>query len=300
MARTDVLTTAKRIRRQLRSQHRLDQLQLFASVTSVASQLQFSTSLPNNVRAGTVLGIDLELMRVLSVDTANNQVYVIRGYLDSTAATHDAGALIDINPRFSLLDIVDAMIGELASWTPELYQVASDTFSVDLAAQTLEMPAEWATMIGVCEVLQSETGTEVTVWPRIGSKFIRGDAATFTGATTSGHLLRFTEAIRTGGIYVTVALPFDPELITDSADLVDDVGLTGSLLDVLELGVRRRVLMDAENNRASRQAQDEVRRAEEVPMGATIQAQQLVTAIYLRRRGEEARRLKRAYPIRMQ
>lgn len=299
MARTNALTTAKRIRRQLHAGQRLDLGVLRTAIGSSDTVLDFTGSLPVSVRAGALLGIDLELMRVVSVNSGAAQATVVRGYHDSEAVGHDAGSQIEINSRFTMLDVFEAMQAEIASWGSELFKVASDTFSVDTSASIYELPADWTNCIGVVSVRQSTDSVDAASWPRINYTLQRGIAGEFDGASTSGLLLRFLEPIRAGGLYVVVALPFDPSSLDVTTDLVDDLGLSDSLVDLVELGVKARLQRDGELNRTARQAQDESRRAEEVPLAGVVQPQSWTYQMYNRRRQEEITRLRRRYPVRM-
>lgn len=298
MARTDVMTTARRIRRQLSSGHRFDQLVLLNTIDDSTTSVTIDGTLPAGLIAGAMLCVDVELMRVRSVNATTNSVNVLRGYLDSTAAEHLSGALIDLNARFSLLDIFEAMRAELASWPPDLYQAADDTFTVDTGIATYELPSIWATALGVIDVRQSDERTsEETTWPRLPHRVYRGSSSGFDGATTSGLLLRFLEPVRSGALHITVALPITSDIAVGD-DLATAHGLNDGLLDVLELGVKRRLIHDGEHARSSRDAQDEIRRSEETPIGAMTSIHQMQNAIYTRRRAEEANRLRRFYPIR--
>lgn len=300
MARDSSLTTARRIRRQLSSQQRMEVAQLSVGIAAGDSTLMLATTPPAALRAGTLLCIDLELLWVTNVNTSTNVISVLRGYLDSDAADHTVGALIEIAPRFTMLDIVDAMVNELAAWGPGLYRTVDDTFTVDTTAETLELPLAWSGLYGVCQVRQSSVGTTNTVWPELPARLIRGTATGFDGAPTSGVMLRFLEPIRSGSVHVVAALPFDVSALTTDVDLLDTVGMHESQLDVLELGVRRRLLLQGDNDLGARQAQDDSRLAEENPVGGMLSIHQLQLALYSRRRTEEANRLARLYPLRMQ
>ena len=299
MARTNALTTAKRIRRQLGSNHRMEQNTLLGVIDSSVTTFQFGTQMPPAVVTGAILGIELELMRVVSADTGTNTVTVMRGAADSEPAGHGAGTIIDIAPRFPLMDVFDAMLTEIDSWGRDLYWMDSDTFTVAAAAQTLELLSSWSDIYGVIDVMQSELQTTESVWPRVKSKLIRGDAVGFDGAPTSGMLLRFLEPIRSGQVYVKVAHPFSTDGLTAASDLVDDVHLSVSMLDVLELGTRIRLVMNDDDTRTGRGAQDEPRRAEETPLGSMVSLSQLRLARYTRRKADEMSRLRTLYPIRM-
>lgn len=298
MARSNVLETAQRIRRQLTSSFRPEQLVLLADITAGDTTVQFTSALPNNLREGSVLGIDLELLFVLTVNTANNSCTVVRGYLDSTAAAHTANTLVDINARFPLIDIVEAMRTEVMSWGPQLFYVLSDTLTVALGTETYELPVAWADTIGVVNLLQSDTSGDVTAWPRLPAKLIRGDAA-FDAAPTSGMLLRFTEPVRSGQIYITVAMPYDLLELDTTLDLITDYKLTPGLVEVVELGAKRRLVVDGQYERIERQPLEPQRFGENTLLQTIAQMIQMFDAQYRVRKQQEINKLRRLYPLRM-
>ena len=303
MARTGVLSTAERIRRHLGPGHNMEVAVLAVAIDDSTTTVKFlGTALPRGVQVGVTLGIDTELMRIISLDTSNVQVTVIRGFLDSEAANHADLAQIDIAPRFSMLDIVDAMQSEIDSWGTSLYYTLADTLTVAPSAQTVELPVEWTDCLGVVRCNQNElssTSDATVVWPELPIRMIRGTASTFDGATVSGILLRFLEPIRYGSVYVVVAMPFHGDGMTTAQDLVTDFHIPTSILDVLEMGAQIRLIANSDYGRGSRQPQDEARRAEETPMGSMVSIEQLGIARYERRKAAEVRRLRHAYPIRI-
>lgn len=303
MARTGVLSTANRIRRHLGPGHNMEVSVLAVAVDDDDTIIKFlGTALPRGVQEGVTLGIDTELLRVISIDTGNVQVTVIRGFLDSTAAGHALNAQIDVAPRFSMLDIIDAMQSEIDSWGQSLYYTLADTLAVSTSAQNIELPVEWADCLGVIRCNQSElssTSDASTVWPELPVRMIRGTNTTFDGAVVSGILLRLLEPIRYGAVYVVVAMPFHADGMATTQDLSTDFHIPTSMLDVLEMGAQIRLVANSDYARGSRQPQDEARRAEETPMGSMVSIEQLGIARYERRKAAEVRRLRHTYPIRI-
>lgn len=281
------MQTAARIRRRARSDHRAEIVALGATCTSGATSLTLAT-LTNAVVVGAELEIGSELVRVTAVNTSTNAITVIRGWADSTAAAHTAGDVVRINPRFSLQDIYEMMVTELASWD-NLYRLLDDTFTVDTGAVNYELPVAWANMRHLITVRQKAGSSSYLSWPRISTELIHGTPTGFDGASTSGKLLRFRTPLLTGDIYVRGALPFATFTLDD--DLVADVGLSDGMLEVLELGTLLKMLGDDLQARTARNAQDEARRAEETPLGALVPSNQWLFATYMRRRSEEAAKL---------
>lgn len=288
MARSAVLTTAKRIRRRSRSTHRVEISVLNTAITDSDTTITFQTTMPNSVIVGAELELDAEIVRVTAVDQNANTATVLRGWNDSIATAHDQYTVVHINPRFSLHDIIELMRSELLSWS-DLYRLADDTFTVDAGAITYELPVAWSSMLRPLRVLQKSGSGSVISWPVLEHKLINGTAAGFDGATTSGKLLRFLQPLLEGEIYVRVALPFADFALDD--DLVTDVGLADGMLEVLELGTLLKLIGDDLQAASARNAQDEARRAEETPVGSMVPANQWMFAQYMRRRTEEANKL---------
>jgi hypothetical protein len=67
---------------------------------------------------------------------------------------------------------------------------------------------------------------------------------------------------------------------------------------VVAMGTKMRLLVDNENGRTARTAQDEPRRAEETPVGATINPLQFNNAVYRNRKQEEINKLRAMWPVR--
>lgn len=295
MARTDIRQVVERIRRQLNGAFRYEVTTLGASAVPSDTVLTLAYALPPSLIPGAVLSIGTETMRVLGIDANAREVTVLRGWYDSEPQAHADQAEVWINPRFTATDIFEAMHDELASWPVTLYKVVGDTFPVTNGQQTLELPAAWRYAYGIIDVRRQWGASTGTAWPRLPARVQRGDD---WGSIASGIHLRFTEPVCPGEVYVQAGIPFDLTAYAYANDLVDDVGLAGSMLDVLTMGVKMRLLIDNEADRSSRRAQDDSRRAEETPPDAALTSMRVSYPLYLRRRTEEALKLQALYPIR--
>ena len=303
MARTTVANTIERVRRRLSSGQRLELGILDGALTDSGTTVTFEDDLPANLRAGAIICIDLETMRVRSVDTAAKTATVVRGWQDSDAAAHSDDAQIWINPRFQPIDIFDAIQAELLGWGPELYKVLGYTATLADADDTYELPATMADTYGIIDVLRQwdDLGQyiePVTQWPRMNWRLQRGTTA-WTGITTSGIQLRFIDRTYAGSIFILAALPFSTTSMTTATDLVSGTGLQESMLDVLELGVIIRLVNDSEHARGARTTQDEPRRTEETPWGGGMNSMQVNLSLYQRRIQAEVAKLRAKYPIKV-
>lgn len=296
MARTTVLDTIERVRRQLASAQRLEYNFLASAMDNVQTTLTLSLDVAKSIRPGAFVFIDTEAMRVTSVDTTTKIVTVARGYYDSDPVAHSNGAEVQVNPRFSPLDIMDAMQDEILSYGPQLYRVSSTEIAVASSQETVALPVTWNDAYGLVDVTRKWTDDDTaTAWPRCEVRFARGGATAFAGAP----FIRVIDNTRDGTVLVKAARPFDVSTFTASTDLVATVGLPASMLDVVAMGTKLRLLVDSENSRGGRDVQDEPRRAEETPVAAAVQPFQFNNAVYRSRKQEEINKLVALYPIRM-
>lgn len=300
MARTTVENTIERIRRQLNSTVRLEINTLGATLTTTTNPVTLSYDLANSIRAGAVLSVGRELMRVISINASSKEVTVIRGWQDSDAEAHSIGDEVLINPRFTRADIYDAIIQEIDSWEPDIFKVTDEVYTIEIEAQGVEVSSANSNAIGVIEVRRNFTEDDSVVWPEYPFMLHRGRSASLTPTEGSGMFIRFTHntgyAKAAGTVVARLAIPFDSSDITSEAtDLVTDVGCNGGLIELIELGVKSRLITDDETGRSARNAQDEPRRNQEVPVGAALQTGQTTLQRYERRRNQEVFRLRQKY-----
>jgi hypothetical protein len=294
MARNIVSTTVERIRRQLSSGYRFEINLLNGTITDTDTTLSVLLPITAGLQPGAMVFIGVEAMRVTAVSVANSTIDVLRGQQDSTAVAHTDGDEILINPRFSPLDIFDAMQDEIASYGPQLFRVDTQEFAVADVQDTLELPIAWNDCYTVLDVRrQWADNGNVSSWPRVKFRFQRLGPS----ATSGQSIIRFIDTMQTGTVYVQVARPFVLDSFTMATDLIADTLLPESMLDVLSMGTKLRLLVDNENGRTARTAQDEPRRAEETPVGATVQPYQFNNALYRNRRQEEVNKLRALWPM---
>ena len=300
MARTDVTEVIERVRRQLNSTVRLEINTLGSTLTTSTNPVTLTYDLTNNVRAGALLAVGTELMRVISVDTLAKECTVLRGYMDSSPEAHASGAEVQINPRYNRFDIFDAILSEIDSWSPDLFTVEDYTATVTGGTtQGIELPSTYQDALGVVSVRRNYTEDSSTVWPEMQFDLHRGRSASLTPNEGTGLFVRITEntgyAKRDGNVAIRIAMPYTSENITEDSDLAD-TNVTRGLLEVIELGVKARLIADDESGRSGRGIQDEPRRADEVQAGAALSLAQTFLQRYERRRNIEVRRLRTITP----
>ena len=299
MARTTVSETVERIRRQLNSTVRLEINVLGGSINTTDTTLSFSYDIPNSLRNGAVLAIGNELMRVVNTSTSSNEATVIRGWQDSDPAAHALGDEVQINPRFSPMDIYDAIIQEIDSWEPDLFYVDDVTWETTDATQGVEVPLAQSDAIGVCYVRRNWDENDSAVWPEYSYALHRGRPGSLTPLGGSGLYIRFTDGLGyayDGDVIAGLAMPYSTASITMSTDLADE-NVSRPMLELIELGVKARLMADDEIGHSARNAQDEPRRNQDVQPGEALNVAQMMLQRYERRRNIEVRRLRTSYPF---
>jgi len=300
LSRTLVSAAVQRVKRQLASSFRYEVNTLASDVDLTDTSVTLTYELPASLTSGAILSIANEEMRVMSVDRVAKTATVLRGWNGSEALTHDANDEAYINPRFSGLHIYETLIDELTSWGPDLYRTMARVEAVVDGSQTVYLPVAWRNIFGLVDVRVNcnHTYQDQTSWPRQAGRLQRGVPGTWTNGPASGVLFRMFPPVYTGSLYLVAAAPLDVESISWSSDLVDDVGMKPSMLDVLDLGIKWRLLGDSEAGRSARVAQDTPRRAEEVPPRTASDEANRLYPLYVRRKAEEIDRLRWQYPLR--
>lgn len=302
MARDTVGTVIERIRRQLASSVRMEinLLGVLATADATETTVTLAYDLANSVRSGSVLSVGGELMRVISADPLTKECIVIRAWQDSLLEAHDAGAEVLINPRFTRFDILDSIINEIDSWSPDLFYVTDYEFTVADGSSAVELPAGFEAALGVIRVRNKLTGSESSSWPELEFRLQRGAMGVWSGATTTGLSIRlingWSGTVNEGQVLATVALPVDTTGLTE-ATVLSAIGVATQQLDVLELGVKYRLMGDDEPARTGRTTQDEPRRTEETPPGSSLQVSGGLLQRYERRKMQEVMRLRGLYPM---
>lgn len=298
MSRSLVSTVVERVKRQLASSFRYE-INTFANdLSAVATTVSLTYNMPPSIVPGAVLSSANELMRVMSVDRVANSFTVLRGWNGSNSISHHANDEVLINPRFSGLDIYEALIDELTSWGPDLYRTLGRVETIGHGQDTINLPSSWRNIFGLIDVRRQWLNEDSSSWPRLAGRLQRGVPGTWTGGPSSGSLFRMYPPVQAGKVYLLAAAPLDVESINWTADLVDDIGMQMSQLDVLDMGIKWRLLGDSEANRSARVAQDQPRRAEEVPPRSASEEATRIYPLYVRRKQEEVDRLRWQYPLR--
>lgn len=255
---------------------------LGVGLTSTAASLSLTAGQSlGSIQPEAVLQIDYELMFVTNAPSPAG-IQVLRGYAGSVPASHTAGALIVVNPRFPVVDIIRCFneeLDDLSAPPNGLYQVNEITLSYnpviagyDATDSVTGAPLDPTTYLDTIEVRAHEYGPAQR-WPHTplpqvqilrnadSTQFPSGTAFRFDGVGYAGRPIRI--------LYKST---YNSNLVFGTDDILGVSGLHTQAHDILTLGAAYRLMQWRELKRSFTETQSEPRRAQEVPVGSSLTA----------------------------
>ena len=281
-----------RVNRQLLSGTIEERNKLSATVDSDDTSFVMSYDLAG-LRAGTVFEIDSELVYIWEAVSGSKTLTVERGYMGTTAASHTAGAVVTLNPRFPKAQMLEALnqdIDDLSSPLNGLFRVVST--SIDYNGSDRQTDLTGAT--SVIDLIDVRLRYLDSDYPVIRATRLQRDLP--TADFPSGFAIVFDESVMAGSLRVRYKAPFSRvSALTDSLQSVANVSTT--MEDILELGVMSRVLSVREVKRNFIESQGDTRRSDEVGSGAMRDSFSNILRLRRDRIIAEAAKLARQYPL---
>ena len=275
---------------------------LGAAYTAGGTTMTLAQS-PNAISTFSTLSIDESLYFVTNVDDVNAIVTVVADYQGSTSTNHALGAIVEVDPRFPAAALTDWAQLEIQSWGSKLWR----TRTVDIAVTPNEVAYDLELADAADDVLflldtrkeplgssTSSSGLTSDRWPHVPARLIRGMA---TADFPSGYALQLTDRPGwSGNLRVTYATSFNLAAFTSATDLIDDVGLRPSHIDLLEHGVRWRALVSPISARTDWRAAGVSRDGQEVNVLDVIRAADMARSMRDQALAHEGLELRREYP----
>lgn len=267
---TTVLDLVEETRRLVYGSSRPSVNRLPTTITDSASTITLEFDLKGAVQ-GALLEVDDELMWVVSSVGPSKTVTVVRGYFGTTPIGHDAETIVEVNPRFPRIYIKRALQQEIDSWGSRLFKVAASNISLSSTSRIYDLGV--ADFISVLDIRLSPFSGRTTRSNAYRWNLLRDmDELDFP----SGSALQFPGTFPSDGkARVKVAQKFDVITEWEDTTIVEDLGLTSSMLDIPPVGAAWRLMSAKEVGRTDMTSQPEPRRSEEVPAGhmASVAAQ---------------------------
>ena len=252
-----------------------------------------------NIQSGAVIQIDWETMFVMSATPPTGPISVIRGWFDSTPATHAANAVINVNPRFPVVDIVKAInedIDDLSAPSNGLFQMKEVTLTFIPVVQGYDLTGlSPSNVLEVWEVRGHEYGP-ANKYPIIPPREWTVERNADTAVFPSGISLKLDQGGYPGRpLRVQYKAPYTTPLVNATDDVASVTGLHSQAHDIPILGAPARLMQFRELKRSFTEAQGEPRRAQEVPVGASLTAAKGLMMYRQERIEAERSRLKAMY-----
>lgn len=289
----DIVAEAQRL---LASGSRIETNSLDSALDDSSTAVSFSSA-TGGIHTGSVLCIGIELLLVQSVDSSAKTAVVARGALGSTAAAHDAGATVEVNPKFSTFDVFRAVcheVDDLASPLSGLFVMRTADFTFASNRETYDFNPT-GPYLSTYQVLWRPRGGSRPAWRRL--KHFRVERA-LDGLAEFPHsyglmLSEFPEPGCSMRLYYRAGFA-TPTALTDTAA---SLGLPETAVDIPALGAAARLVASREVKRSFTEAQGEARRAEEVPAGAQVASARALLNLRAQRLAAEVSRLQVQWPL---
>lgn len=274
--------------RRIVSQNLNDELAFVATDYTPGDATLTLKSVPKRVGPGSILSWHESTLYVIST-SGSGALEVMSGYDGGQDIAIPANAPLRVNPRFTdytLFQSVASAVGAMAAPANGLYSIAKQYVSGTLNDDFYPIPEEYREKV-VRVLSVSERTDGGNDWAKISDYRV-------SLSPGNEHLRIFADALQYEIVYAL-------EIVKPSAfddDLVEDCGLSGSMLDIPALGAAAMLMNGQEARRVQQRAQGDPRRAEDVPItGATTAARELRRS-FERRIDEEHTRLVGMFPYR--
>lgn len=267
---------------------------LAANYTAGGTTLAF-TYATGGIVANSTIAIGLEVFYVLSVDSSQQTAMVLGAQRGSTAANHNIGDVVSVNPRYTDFAIFTALNEELnALDSPGFFQSKQTEITYSATKVGYDLPGI-TSLTDIIEVRYDDNQPFART-PMIPRSAWRLERNYLVGEDSSTYSLKI---LRGGypGKNITVIYKTGFTAFTATTDNATVTGLPTSAFDIPPMGAALRLGLGREIRRNDLTAQGDTRRAEEVGPGAANASWNGLRAQYLKRIVDESTRLQQAYPL---
>ena len=269
---------------------------LNAPYTPGDTTLQFQYDIPN-ISQGSILCIGLTTFYVWSVDRNAKTAEVEAGYRGSYDEYASFGAVVDINPRYLIFDIFQALNEEIAALSSPgvgLYQTKQIELTYNPSLIGYDLPGI-TELTDILELRYAEPN-QYKRTPRLERHDWRLERNNLASEFSSTFSLKLMRGWPGQPVTIVYKAPFSP--FATLADAMDTSGIPDHMRDIPPLGAALRLGAGREVRRNQTESQGDTRRGSEVPPGAVAGSFRGLAAMRQQRIMEEVQRLQAAYPPR--
>jgi len=225
--------------------------------------------------AQTTIEIESELMLVTEVDTTAKIATVVRGWLNTTAATHVVDSAIYLNVqmmRSDILDLLNESIGDLNSH--DLYGIGTKEVTYDSTKIGYDLDSAILTILRV----DARTDSASSLWDPIFDYYLVDNAPT---EFASGKAIMLKSSLPSDGVFRVVYSKAFVDLADDTKDLEADAGLFSYMTDLPFYFAMSRLMVDSERRRSQLKGAVSHQRAQDTPPFLSLRTGEWYQARYL-------------------
>lgn len=249
----------------------------------------------DNIGKG-IIEIDDELIHIDSVDRSDRSAVISpfgRGYRGTTAASHSANAKVTFAPSFPKVSVKRAINDTIRAVYPNIFGVASTTFTYSAAQTTYSLPSNAETVLAVSWDSIGPSGE----WIPIRKWRQDPTAATADYATTNS--ISIYDSIVPGRT-IQVIYTKEPTVLSSGSDVFTSVtGLPASSRDVIVYGAAYRMVSFIDPGRLTFTSPEADANDVTRQFGSGTNTARYLLALYQQRLQEEASKLNGKYPVRV-
>lgn len=260
-----------------------------------SDDLSLALASGDNIGKG-IVEIDEELIHIDSVDRSDRSAVISpfgRGYRGSTAASHSANTKVTFSPSFPKVSVKRAINDTIRAVYPNIYGVASTTFTANSAQSTYALPAAAETVLSVSWDSVGPSGEWIPIrrW--------RQDPTANTTEYANGNTISIYDGIVPGRT-VQVVYTKEPTVLSSGSDVFTSVtGLPASCRDVIVYGAAYRMVSFIDPGRLQFTAPEADANDTTRQFGSGTNTARYLLALYQQRLQEESAKLTGKYPVRV-
>ena len=266
---------------------------LTAAITS--SGLSMALASGDNIGKG-IVEIDDELIHIDSVDRSDRSAVISpfgRGYRGTTAAAHTINTKVTFAPSLPRLSVKRAINDTIRAIYPNVYGIASTTFTFNPSVTTYSLPAEAETVLAISydTIGPSNEWLPIRRW--------RHDPTSNVGEYATGNAISIYEPIVPGRT-INVVYSKTPTTLTNANDVFTTVtGLEETSRDLIVYGAAYRMVSFIDPGRLSFTSPEADQNDTTRQFGSGTNTARYLLALYQQRLQEESNRLNGKYPVRV-
>jgi len=249
----------------------------------------------DNIGKG-IVEIDDELIHIDSVDRSDRSATISpfgRGYRGTTAASHALNTKVTFSPSFPRLSVKRAINDTIRAVYPNIFGVASTTFTYNAAQTTYSLPVNAETVLAVSWDSIGPSGEWIPI-----RRWRQDPTAASTEYATTNSISIYDALVP--GRTVQVIYTKEPTTLSSTSDVFTTVtGLSESVRDVIVYGAAYRMVSFLDPGRLTFTSPEADQNDTTRQFGAGTNTARYLLALYQQRLQEESQKLNGKYPVRV-